>query len=158
MNTTSTARLIAGLALLIAVSGCARGLGGGDYSRRDARQAYRVQYGAVVATRPVKIEGEYTNLGTLGGGTVGYSLGRVIGDGDGDGSRVAGAVGGVAGAVAGREVEKVATTEAGLEITLDMDRGDSLVIVQSSDVGFRAGERVRVLFGGRNEARVLKVL
>jgi outer membrane lipoprotein SlyB len=142
MNTTSTARLIAGLALLIAVSGCARGLGGGDYSRRDARQAYRVQYGAVVATRPVKIEGEYTNLGT----------------GDGDGSRVAGAVGGVAGAVAGREVEKVATTEAGLEITLDMDRGDSLVIVQSSDVGFRAGERVRVLFGGRNEARVLKVL
>jgi outer membrane lipoprotein SlyB len=132
MNTTSTARLIAGLALLIAVSGCARGLGGGDYSRRDARQAYRVQYGAVVATRPVKIEGEYTNLGTLGGGTVGYSLGRVIGDGDG--SRVAGAVGGVAGAVA------------------------ALVIVQSSDVGFRAGERVRVLFGGRNEARVLKVL
>jgi outer membrane lipoprotein SlyB len=156
MNTTSTAALIVGFSLLIAVSGCARGLGGGDYSRRDARQAYRVQYGAVVATRPVTIEGEYTNLGTVGGGAVGYSLGRVIGDGDS--SRVAGAVGGVAGAVAGREVEKAATTEAGLEITLDMDRGDTLVIVQSSDVGFRAGERVRVLFGGRNEARVVKTL
>lgn len=156
MGTTSTVKLIAGLSLVIAISGCARGLGGSDYSRRDARQAYRVQYGTVVATRAVTIEGEYTNLGTVGGGAVGYSLGRIIGDGDG--SRVAGAVGGVAGAVAGRELEQAATTEAGLEITLDMDRGDTLVIVQSSDVDFRAGEQARVLFGGRKEARVLKAL
>lgn len=134
---------------------CATDLGGRTYSRSDARQAYRVRYGEVLATAPVTIEGEYTALGTAGGGAVGWSLGRVVGDGSG--SRVAGAVGGVAGAIAGREVEKSATMESGLEIMIDMDRGDTLVIVQAADEAFSAGERVRVLFGGRNEARVLKL-
>jgi outer membrane lipoprotein SlyB len=70
---------------------------------------------------------------------------------------VAGAVGGVAGAVAGQQVEKAVTTENGLEITVAMDRGDVLVIVQSDDVMFSAGEPVRVLLGRDGAARVLKV-
>jgi outer membrane lipoprotein SlyB len=134
--------------------GCARDLGGRDYSRRDARQAYQVSYGEVMRVERVTIEGEYTSLGTTGGGLVGYSLGRIIGDGSG--SRVAGAVGGVAGAVVGREAEKAATTVAGLEITVDMDGGGTLLIVQSADVAFVPGERVRVIRGGGDEARVLK--
>jgi len=142
------------IALSVLVAGCARGLGGRDYSRRDARQAYNVEYGEVVRVEPVTIEGEYTSLGTTGGGLVGYSLGRVIGDGSG--SRVAGAVGGVAGAVVGREVEKAATTVRGLEITVDLDRAGMLLIVQSDDVGFVPGERVRVIRGRGDEARVLK--
>jgi outer membrane lipoprotein SlyB len=136
------------------MAACAGGLGGRDYDRSDARQAYRVEWGNVVSVFPVNIEGQYTELGTAGGAAVGYSLGRIIGDGSG--SRVAGAVGGVAGAVAGREIEKAATSESGLEVTVDMDRGDTLVIVQSDDVGFRPGERIRVLFGRGNEARVIK--
>ena len=142
------------LVAICLLGACARGLGGGDYSRRDARQAYRVDYGEVVRVDAVTIEGEYTSLGTTGGGLVGYSLGRVIGDGSG--SRVAGAVGGVAGAVAGREVEKAATTVKGLEITVDMDSGGALLIVQSDDVAFVPGERVRVIRGRGDEARVLK--
>ncbi len=143
-------------AVLAAVlsAGCARDLGGRDYSRRDARQAYQVDYGEVVRVDRVTIEGEYTSLGTTGGGLVGYSLGRVIGDGSG--SRVAGAVGGVAGAVVGREAEKSATTVAGLEITVDMDGGGTLLIVQSADVAFEPGERVRVRRGRGEEARVVK--
>jgi outer membrane lipoprotein SlyB len=142
------------LTLLLLAAACAGGLGGRDYDRSDARQAYRVEWGKVASVAPVKIEGQYTELGTAGGAAVGYSLGRVIGDGSG--SRVAGAVGGVAGAVAGREIEKAATSEAGLEIMVDMDRGDTLVIVQSADVDFQTGERVRVLFGRGDEARVVK--
>ena len=61
-----------------------------------------------------------------------------------------------AGAVAGREIEKAATRESGLEITVDMDRGDTLVIVQSDEVVFQPGERIRVLFGRGDEARVVK--
>ncbi len=133
---------------------CAGGLGGRDYERSDARQAYKVEWGRVATVAPVTIEGHSTELGTVGGAAVGYSLGRIIGDGSG--SRVAGAVGGVAGAVAGREIEKAVTSESGLEIMVDMDRGDSLVIVQSADVSFQPGERVRVLFGSGNEARVIK--
>ena len=146
--------VVVALIALSLLAACARGLGGRDYSRRDARQAYRVDYGEVLRVEPVTIEGEYTSLGTAGGGLVGYSLGRVIGDGSG--SRVAGAVGGVAGAVVGREAEKAATTVGGLEITVDMDHGGALLIVQSDDVAFEPGERVRVIRGRGDEARVLK--
>jgi len=147
-------RFLSVLGTSLLVAACAGGLGGRDYDRGDARQAYKVEWGKVATVAVVKIEGQYTELGTAGGAAVGYSLGRIIGDGSG--SRVAGAVGGVAGAVAGREIEKAATSDTGLEIMVDMDRGDTLVIVQSADVDFQQGERVRVLFGNGNEARVVK--
>jgi outer membrane lipoprotein SlyB len=151
----SILRLAGVLILSVLLSSCAsRSVSGDVYSRSDARKAYRAHWAEVVAIRPVTIEGEPTSLGTTGGGLVGYSLGRVIGDGSG--SRVAGAVGGVAGAVAGQQVEKTATTEGGFEITVDMERGEVLVIVQSDDVEFAPGERVRVLLGRGGEARVLK--
>jgi outer membrane lipoprotein SlyB len=142
------------LILALTIAACAGGLGGRDYDRGDTRQAYKVEWGKVASVTPVEIEGQYTELGTVGGGAVGYSLGRIIGDGSG--SRVAGAIGGVAGAVAGREIEKAATSDSGLEIMVDLDRGDTLVIVQSADVSFQSGERVRILFGAGNEARVVK--
>ena len=54
-------------------------------------------------------------------------------------------------------MEKAVTAENGLEITVDMDRGGTLLIVQSADVRFVPGERVRVLRGRGDEARVLKM-
>mgnify|MGYP001821683814 FL=1 len=144
-----------GAIILGTASGCAtRSLSGDVYNRSDAQKAWRAHWGEVVGVRSVTIEGEPSALGTSGGGLVGYSLGRVVGSGSG--SRVAGAVGGVAGAVAGQQVEKAATTEGGIELTVDMDRGDVLVIVQSDDVDFAAGERVRVLLGRGDQARVMK--
>ena len=149
MSRTLSFLWIALMAILLA--GCGNGLGGRTYSRSDARQAYKVSYGEVFDVHEVDIEGEYSQLGTLGGGLIGYSIGR-----SGSGTRVTGAVGGVAGAVVGREVEKAATSLDGLEITVDMDRGDTLVIVQANDVGFSPGEKVRILRGRGNEARVVK--
>ncbi len=154
MKVRNTMGYLGMLGMSFLIVACASGLGGRDYDRGDARQAYKVEWGKVATVSVVKIEGQYTELGTAGGAAVGYSLGRIIGDGSG--SRVAGAVGGVAGAVAGREIEKAVTSDTGLEIMVDMDRGDSLVIVQSADVSFQSGERVRVLFGSGNEARVVK--
>ncbi len=154
MGTFANLRASGIVLLALIMAACAGGLGGRDYDRDDVRRAYRAEWGRVASVVPVDIEGQYTELGTVGGAAVGYSLGRIIGDGSG--SRVAGAVGGVAGAVAGREIEKAVTGESGLEITVDMDRGDTLVIVQSDEVGFRPGERIRVLFGRGDEARVVK--
>ena len=88
----------------------------------------------------------------MGGGAIGYAIGRSVGDGSGH--RVAGAVGGVAGAVASREVEGAARTRPGLEITVQLDRGDTLVIVQPADEAFVGGQRVRVLLGRGGAARV----
>lgn len=51
------------LAAMLAVSGCASDLGGGTYSRAEARRMMTVQYGVVEAVRPVQLEGTKSPLG-----------------------------------------------------------------------------------------------
>ena len=103
---------------------------------------------------PVVIDGKATRLGLVGGAAIGHALGHEIGDGGG--RRVAKAVGTVAGAVAGQAIEKKITQQDGLEITIEMDNGKVIAIVQAATVEFFEGERVRVLTGRRDRARVLK--
>ncbi|MCZ6500542.1 MAG: hypothetical protein O6844_08670, partial [Gammaproteobacteria bacterium] len=67
------------------------------------------------------------------------------------------AVGGVVGAVAGQAIEKKITEQDGLEITIEMDNGRVIAIVQAATVDFVDGERVRVLTGRGDRARVLKI-
>jgi len=117
-------------------------------------KAWTVSNGEVVDIKPVMIDGTQSALGTAGGGYIGYEVGHSLGHGNG--SDIAGAVGAVAGATAGRAVERTATRQDGLQITVRLDGGDTVAIVQSADVGFSAGERVRVLRRGNGEARVTK--
>jgi outer membrane lipoprotein SlyB len=39
------------------LAGCASGLGGADYERREARRVQEVKMGVVDSVRPVKLEG-----------------------------------------------------------------------------------------------------
>ena len=126
-----------------------------SYPKYQARTAFKVYPAEVVSIKPVQIDGTYTRLGTYGGGAIGYTVGRTVGDGGG--SRIAGAVGGVAGAVAGRAVEEAATREKGFEITVLLDNGDIIAIVQAADQTFTEGEKVRVLMGPDGSARVSKI-
>ena len=135
-----------------AILGACAAPAGPVYKESEAGTAWQAEEGVVTGVRQVTIEGEATGLGTVGGAAIGYTLGRTIGGGSG--SRVAGAVGGVAGAVAGRAVESGAKTKPGLEIVVDLDGGDTLVVVQPADQQFSTGQRVRVLLGSRNRARV----
>lgn len=128
---------------------------GKHYPKYQARTAFKVYPGEVVAVREVRIDGSHSQLGTYGGGAVGYTVGRTVGDGSG--SRVAGAVGGVAGAVAGRALETAVTAEKGLEITIELDNGDVIAVVQAADQIFEPGEHVRVLMGHDGSARVSKI-
>ncbi len=136
----------------VAMLAACTGPRGPSYPESQAGTAWTAHAGEVVALREVTISGESTALGTIGGGAIGYAIGRSIGSGSG--SRVAGAVGGVAGAVAGREVESASKTRPGLEITVALDRGDTLVVVQPADEVFEEGQRVRVLLGRGDQARV----
>jgi outer membrane lipoprotein SlyB len=111
--------------------------------------------GRVSEIKPVQIEGNRSVLGTAGGGYVGYELGRVMGDGRG--RDLAGAVGAVAGAAAGQAVEERATRQDALQITIDLDRGETIAVVQAADVSFAPGERVKVLRRGDGAARVAKL-
>ncbi len=142
--------LVASLALL---SGCANySASGSSFPRYETRTAYDVEYGEVVATRIVEIEGDSSYIGVWGGAVVGRAVGSTVGDGNTQ--NVAEALGGVAGAVAGEAIEKKITAEDGLEITVRLDNSDTIAVVQARDVLFTPGERVRVLIGPRGSTRV----
>jgi len=151
-NTTCGALASATLSLLCA---CATPSSGQIYSRNEARTAWTVVQGRVSDVKPVQIEGNKSVLGTAGGGYVGYELGRTLGSGHG--SDLAGAVGAVAGAATGQVVEERVTRQNGLQITIDLDRGESIAVVQAADVAFAPGERVKVLRRGDGAARVAKL-
>jgi outer membrane lipoprotein SlyB len=137
------------------VTGCASSASSKIYPRHQAQQAWTVEYGRVTGIDNVTIEGEHTYLGHAGGGYIGYEVGRAVVDGSGRG--VAGAVGAVAGAAAGGAIEERATRQDGLQITVDLEKGPAIAIVQADDERFQVGERVKVLRGQRGAARVTKI-
>jgi outer membrane lipoprotein SlyB len=141
------------LAALVTI-GCATPSSGRIYSRQEARHAWDVHYGRVVAVDDAIIEGSRTALGRIGGGFVGYEVGRTVGGGSG--RAVAGAVGAVAGAVAGQAIEERATREDAWQFTVDLEGGRTISIVQARDQSFAVGERVRIYMRRDGAARVAK--
>lgn len=141
MRTCVVIGLVGGLA------GCATGLGGDVYSRGEARRAMNVQFGVVETVRPVRLEGTKSPVGALAGAAVGGIAGSGIGGGRG--TSIATVIGAVAGGVAGAALEESATQSQGVEVTVRLDNGQILAIVQDDrGEGFRAGDSVRVLRDG----------
>lgn len=147
--------IVIGFMSAVLVAGCAPPSGGSVYSRTEVRQTWNVAYGKVVAIGEATIEGQRTAVGRVGGGLVGYEVGRSVGGGSG--SRIAGAAGAVAGAVAGEAIEEQATRQRGLEITVDLDGGRTIMVVQAADQAFAVGERVRVYTRADGAARVARL-
>ncbi len=151
--------LLAPLAVFIAatvlLAGCATQSSGKSYSRHEARTAWDVRYGKVVDIDEVTIEGRRSQLGRVGGGIIGYEAARTVGHGAG--SRIAGAVGAVAGAVAGEAVEERMTRQDAWQITVELDGGRTIAVVQAKDQGFSPGERVKVFSRRDGAARVAKL-
>ena len=124
-----------------ALTGCAhRSMSSQTFPSSSAQAVWNVEYGEVVDVRTVKVEGEFSLLGALVGGAVGHAAGMEISD-----SRNAGAVGSIAGAVAGTSIEKAVSATEGLQITVELDSGRTVAIVQDVEEPFQNGERVRVL-------------
>src|SRR5919112_5891344 len=95
-----TKAILAAAALSTVVAGCAApGLGGGSYSREQARREQTVRMGYVESVREVQLEGTRSGAGAVGGAVLGGVGGRAIGRGTG--STVASVIGAVAGGVAG---------------------------------------------------------
>ncbi len=134
------------------LAGCASGRGSGDYERSEARRVYEVKMGVVEHVRSVKLEGTASGVGTTAGGVIGGVAGSEAGGGKG---KVVGAVlGAVVGGIAGAATEEVATRKSGQEITVRLDSGRVIAVVQEdSGEKFTVGDRVRVLESG-GEARV----
>jgi len=148
-------RLLTGTAMIVVAlmsAGCASGLGSGDYERTEARRAYEVKMGTVVSIRNVQISGSQSGVGTASGAVVGGVAGSTMGEGKG--SVVGAVLGAVAGGVAGSAIEKGVTKKPGLELTVRLDSGRTIAVVQE-DTGesFRVGDYVRVLESG-GETRI----
>lgn len=139
--------------LLVLMPGCADKLSGDVYTREEARKPMAVRYGWVESVRPVVIEGERGFIGQAGGGVIGGVAGSTVGKGTG--STLGAAVGAVAGAVAGGAAQEKATRAQGAEITVRMDGGDTMAVVQEVESinEFVVGQRVRIT-NGSGSARV----
>ncbi len=135
-------------ALALAAGGCATNSSRKVVPHSSSGQMYRVELGTILSVRQVTIEGSAdTNIGMYGGAIMGGTLGSTIGNG-GIGSALAGATGAVGGMIAGREVEKSVTKADGYEITVQLDNGNQIMVVQEMDKGsFFDGDRVRVMVG-----------
>ncbi len=137
---------------LLGVAGCAappRGVA--DYRGYETRSEQTVRFGVVESVRNVRINATDTGVGTTSGAVLGGIAGSTMGHGRGS---VAGAVAGaVVGGLVGSAIEKDANFREGIEITVMLDGGRYIAVVQEADESFRVGDRVSIL-SGRGTTRV----
>ncbi|MDQ8196832.1 glycine zipper domain-containing protein [Pelagicoccus enzymogenes] len=84
-------------------------------------------------------------------------MGSAIGQtaGDGTGRTLAAAGGAVVGGIVGGMVEKELSKKQAQELTVDLDDGHTVVVVQETkDIGFVEGDRVSVTHTPSGEAHV----
>lgn len=143
------------LGLALTLAGCASSPSSANTVRRsETGRAHTVQGGEVVYVREVTIEGEAGGAGAVAGGAMGFVLGGLVGGGRGRSvARVGGAVG---GAAAGNAIERSVTTLTGLEITVELEGGEVIVVIQAADEVFRVGDSVRVLRRSDGGVRVMQ--
>ncbi|HOG04339.1 MAG TPA: glycine zipper 2TM domain-containing protein [Accumulibacter sp.] len=116
------------------------------YSPQQARQEMTVRQGTVESVREVIMQGSKSGVGTLAGAAVGGVAGSNIGGGKG---QIVGAIlGAVAGGLAGSAIEEGATRKVALEVTVRLNGGQLVAVVQETDERFLPGERVRLLSRG----------
>ena len=138
--------LIAFLSVFLAA--CASSNSGEVYSRDDARKVQTVKTGVVESVRPIRLEGTKSPIGTVAGGAIGGIAGSSVGGGRG--SAIAAVIGAVAGGLAGSAIEEGVTRKDGLEITVKLDGGSMIAIVQEADEQFRPGDKVRIVENADN--------
>ena len=140
------ASLILSLLTALTLTACASSRSGDVYTREQARQEMIVRTGVVESVREVQMEGTKSGVGTIAGAAIGGVAGSHIGGGDG---QIVGAIfGAVLGGMAGSAIEENTTKKNALEITIKLDGGQLISVVQEVGESFLPGDRVRVLSGG----------
>lgn len=115
------------------------------YPAATARNAVCHTCGVVASIRDIKVKGEGTGVGGVGGAVVGGLLGNQVGAGRGKAlATIAGAVG---GAFAGNAIEKNVRARVEHQMVVRLDDGGTRTFTQASPFGFGIGERVRIVDG-----------
>ena len=137
-------------ALLLAA--CAHPMTGSDYFAYEAGREQSVRYGVVESVRDITIAARETGVGAASGTVIGSIAGSHAGHGH-HGSLGGFIAGAILGGIIGQAVERSANERPGLELTVMLDSGRMIAVVQDAEERFRAGDRVRVL-SGRGLTRV----
>lgn len=140
--------------IALAGSGCSTQNSGVTYTSDQTRSAQELAFGTITGVREVTIQDKETGLGVAGGGIVGGVAGSTLGSGSG--SKLGTLGGALAGAALGHMTEKKMRQDAGLELEIKKDNGQTISTVQSADVLFEVGERVRILTASDGTIRVTK--
>jgi outer membrane lipoprotein SlyB len=144
-------KIIAAIAGALVLGGCAYPRGPSDYRGYEVRGEQSVRFGVVESVRDVHITARDTGVGTAGGAALGMVAGSNVGGGSG---QVAGAIGGaILGGIIGNNIERSANEHPGVEVTVQLDSGKYISVVQGAEEPFRPGDRVRIL-SGRGATRV----
>ena len=125
--------------------------GPGNYHAYETGSAQSIQFGVVESVREVRLHGPNSGFGGATGAAVGMVAGSHVGGGSGQ--FVGAVVGTLLGGLVGSSMEQAATERPGIEVTVMMDSGRYLSVVQEADEPFKSGDRVRVL-AGRGQTRV----
>lgn len=154
MTTKNMPGSILALLLVLAVGAC-QSTGPAPYTSnpsnpevthsRDSRDS-RPMYGVVKSIEVVREETQGIGGTTIGVGTIaGAVIGGVIGNqiGSGTGNTVATVAGAAGGAYVGHEIQKRQQNDA-YKITVRLEDGSYQTLFQSTNSGFRVGDRVRL--------------
>ncbi len=139
-------------ALLMA--GCVSSRSAKVYSRDQVQSAQTVELGKVIRVEEVLIEGTKSQIGTAAGGAIGGIAGS--NSSKGTTGQILGVIGSVVGGIAGAAAEEAYTRRKGLEITVTLDSGRTLSVVQEADQPIHVGDRVRILTGQGGVKRVVR--
>ena len=110
--------------------------------------------GVVQSVNASKQQGQASGVGMVAGGVVGGVVGHQIGSGRGN--TVATIAGAGLGAVAGNQVEKNTKSSTTWSVSIRMDNGTLRTFNYSSQPAVVAGDRVKLVDGGKRLALVAK--
>jgi outer membrane lipoprotein SlyB len=151
MNTLKRPMILGALLALSLLGGCAHPDGNGA-ARAGAGQALSVRFAVIDSVRPVVLEGRKTPAANAAG-SVTSNLGRAVLRGlraPFGGPSASEVVGSGAASAGGAAAEEAMSRQKGVEITVKLDNGEYLAVVQADEgENFQAGERVRLLGDGR---------
>lgn len=123
-----------------------------SYPYNQPRVPLQSERGTVQSARPVKIQGLQTGAGAAAGVTAGMIAGSAVGQGCGTGWAMV--AGGILGGVLGAAAEKSASERDGVEVTVRIEDGRSVIVVQEAYERFSPGDAVELLTAPDGTARV----
>lgn len=142
------ASLICVLVLGLVFSGC----GSKSYSDGDVRNVTGVYYGTVIDVTDVMVVEDASLVKPLIGAAAGGLLGSAFGAGTGRTLFILG--GGALGATLGGAEDALRRKYRATQLTMELDNGRVLVVVQERGEFFVRGDRVRILGMGDERVQV----